>query len=833
MKITKIIATLVALILSLTGLITAQEELVIQGEASPNRYFDVVGRRAFLMGYEAGSMEAWLTPLKVAHNISFSFNRDDFPAPVAGDQLAKWITVRPDSTQLLYAYEDFNVKARFFVPRDEKAIVIILSPETAKELTVSFSFTPEMKPMWPAALGGQSSYWDSKMKAFVLSESRRQHNVLIGSPSATGAFATPAHRLSEVPNRFDIRVSPENSGKKIVIVMAGGRMEREKAKELFTRISQNWPKLLEERREHARYLREELLSIDYSRMTAWMLPLSGGKVSIDDGISTNPDLGTGLVAGYGLSGRSERPGFAWFFGGDLFQAQFSMNGYGAHQEVKQCLTLIRKNQRQDGKIMHELSQGAGYLNWFEDFPYGYYHLETSAYYIVSVANYVRHSGDIQFLKDTWPSIIKAYQYTLTTDSDGDGLPENHLGGLGAIEVGEFREMTKTDIYVAGVWVGALKAMSELATAIKTELPVNFAKIRETASASLATCFFNKEKGFHGLAINKKNKPIPELTAWAGLPMTMNLLPEEDARSTLRQVAGPKVSTDWVCRMLENGSSLYDPVHYNLGAAWGVLTGYAGMAHYNYQMPEAGWQLIAGMRNLTFEDSRGDISEVYSGDYHIPLKQSVDHQMFSTGGMMGPIIRGLIGFEANALNNSVRLHPQLPAEWTSFKARKLKFTNSSLNFTMSRTGDIAYYKFQADSYDTRLKFDFAPSFPLDTQIASVKIDGKTVEFSLEQKGTVQQLHLFFTLESATTVEVKFKRMNWLELPDTIGKPGSISQQIRFIYSEKTENGYKVDLAGRSGWTYNAVFHSLTESKNVAIKFPGNDDGSFKNVSYTWR
>ena len=42
------------------------------------------------------------------------------------------------------------------------------------------------------------------------------------------------------------------------------------------------------------------------------------RVSVIQGLVTNPYLGTGLVAGYRTSGTSQRPGFAWFFGRDSF-----------------------------------------------------------------------------------------------------------------------------------------------------------------------------------------------------------------------------------------------------------------------------------------------------------------------------------------------------------------------------------------------------------------------------------------------------------------------------------------------------------------------------------
>src|SRR5207247_2635444 len=82
------------------------------------------------------------------------------------------------------------------------------------------------------------------------------------------------------------------------------------------------------------------------------------KVGIDKGLATNPLLGTGLLAGFRSSGESERPGFAWFFGRDALWTALAADAAGAFDTTKQALDFLRKYQRQDGKIPHEVSQSA-------------------------------------------------------------------------------------------------------------------------------------------------------------------------------------------------------------------------------------------------------------------------------------------------------------------------------------------------------------------------------------------------------------------------------------------------------------------------------------------
>jgi hypothetical protein len=76
-------------------------------------------------------------------------------------------------------------------------------------------------------------------------------------------------------------------------------------------IEREWKK----RVAHADSIRTQQVSVatgdaTLDRAVEW------AKVNLDESMVCNPDLGCGLVAGYGLSGSaSDRPGFGWFFGG--------------------------------------------------------------------------------------------------------------------------------------------------------------------------------------------------------------------------------------------------------------------------------------------------------------------------------------------------------------------------------------------------------------------------------------------------------------------------------------------------------------------------------------
>jgi glycogen debranching enzyme len=74
-------------------------------------------------------------------------------------------------------------------------------------------------------------------------------------------------------------------------------------------------------------------------------------------MTCNPDLGCGLVAGYGPSeSRGTRPGFGWYFGGDASVNSLGLDALGQYDLARQGLEFFIRYQRSDGKIAHEISQ---------------------------------------------------------------------------------------------------------------------------------------------------------------------------------------------------------------------------------------------------------------------------------------------------------------------------------------------------------------------------------------------------------------------------------------------------------------------------------------------
>src|ERR671916_178754 len=139
--------------------------------------------------------------------------------------------------------------------------------------------------------------------------------------------------------------------------------------------------------------------------------------------------------------------------------------YGDWRTTRAALEFLKKFQRADGKIPHEISQSASLLPWFTDYKYPWDSADATPLYVVAHADYFRASGDREFLRQSWESIVKAYRFTEATDTDGNGLVENTNFGHGWVEGGALYPPHE-EIYMQGLWVKASRDMAEMADAMK-------------------------------------------------------------------------------------------------------------------------------------------------------------------------------------------------------------------------------------------------------------------------------------------------------------------------------------------------------------------------------
>jgi hypothetical protein len=645
------------------------------------------------------------------------------------------------------------------------------------------SFKAVLQYAWPAGLGGQYAFWSDEDKAFVLSESRRLRNAFIGSPWAASASSHPAHALPDAPSSFTIPIDRARAAREMVpIAIAASSGPRSDAAAAYRRLLSRAAELYEARVRHARSLREETLRIDspddrLDRALEW------AKVNLDEQTVCNPDLGCGLVAGWGPSGDGARPGFGWFFGGDAAINSFAMAATGQWSAAADGLRFLARYQREDGKIPHEVSQSAGVIRWFQDYPYAYYHADTTPFFLLALWRHWKTTGDAALLDALWPAAQKAWAWCLPHDTDGDGLIENTSAGLGAIEVGAIGEEIHQDVYLAAVFARAAAAMAEMAGARgEPDLAARAQAVAKKARASIESRYWIETAGHHAFGVLRSGRTNDTLTVWPATAAAFSLLDPAHARRTLSALASHALTADWGARMLTTESPLYDPAHYNLGAVWPFVTGFLALGHYAYERPWAGYPLVDALARMGFDFARGRHPELLSGDRYRPLDTAVPQQFFATSMLVSPIAYGLVGWEPDAPHGRARLAPQLPPDWDRLRAGDARL---DVVFERQPRG----LRLRLSPKGPALQLDVQPMPPPGARGVTALLDGRRVEARPAVGVALDRSPRVLDLSWTGGLAVEPLRV---EL-----EPGQADGAARVVDFDATEEGWRLVVEGLSG------------------------------------
>jgi hypothetical protein len=303
--------------------------------AQPQKYFDATGRRAAAFGRQTGHFEAWIYPIKALHGFRLEFQQEGMIDAVGGESLLREVIARPEGTTLVYAHPLFTVRQTIWVPPDSAALVQFLEVDSSKPLIITASFVPDLKPMWPASLGGQHSSWNAQDKALELTDATEIATSVIGSPAVDAATQFLDHQLIGGEMRLRLRIEENASPTVIVIAGAMGRNSPEHARTEYRDVVAHAMDLFRARvaeeqqyLDHTNHLKspdaELNRDFEWAKVAihwGWVCrPKNHVEIAQLSGVPDVQGPDCGLVAGYGPSGEGERPGFVWWFGGDAMMS---------------------------------------------------------------------------------------------------------------------------------------------------------------------------------------------------------------------------------------------------------------------------------------------------------------------------------------------------------------------------------------------------------------------------------------------------------------------------------------------------------------------------------
>ncbi|HEY1902416.1 MAG TPA: hypothetical protein VGG56_08315 [Terracidiphilus sp.] len=763
----------------------------IRAHVEPFKPFTVAGERGVLLGQQNGTFEAWVLPIKLLSNLTIEADVEGYPVPIDVNQQAAEVEVHPDRTVITYSHVAFTVRQIMFSPNDASAgtgPLVLFEFDCLHPTDFTFSFTPELRWMWPErnegvpdaewvhAKGGDGGF-------YVLHADYPDLAGALTIPGAEPGILAPYQERPQVhPVQLKLHIDPVRDHDRLfpLLMAVGTTTTTAAAPALGTTLAELNAGIATSYQAHSDGYKKLLANSTMIETPDKALneAFQWAVVSIEQLRAKAQVTGeTALVAGYYGSGDSARPGFGWFFGRDSLYTIYAVNGYGDFALSKAELEFLIHRQRADGKIMHEYSQTAAAIDW-KSFPYMYAAADATPLFLLAVEDYVRSSGDTAFLIDQREAIEKAWAFETDPahDTDHDGIYDNSQG-TGWVESWP-GHMPHQEIYLALLDQQASAAMAEMEKLLQSPDKSAAAQQRaETIASTIEREYYDPEKSCYAFSHNidgsqdRTSTVYPAMAWWTDSAVLGHPAGLAHPEGCLQQLAARTLNTDWGLRDVSIDEKFYDGMSYHQGSVWPLFTGWAALAEYRANQPLAGYQMLMENANLTWFEDLGADTELLSGDFYAPFGRSTSHQLWSSAMVITPTLRGLFGITIDAQTKTITVDPHLPASWDHAEVKGLRVGEHDVDLEFSRrnAGDPLEIQLRGDP-DVKLastadgavhsstgaimipghavEVDALPAAPLPgartqaTRVLNEKYAAHSLTLTLEgMAGTEDQLSLF--------------------------------------------------------------------------------------------
>lgn len=800
----------------LRNLSSAEQPLRILAPAVPRQPFTVAGEYGAIFGRQDGRFEAWLYPVKILSNFRIRAELADYAVPIDVNANAAEIKVTPAETVITYSHSAFTIRQHMFSTRGIKdpvaAGVAYFEIESVRPLSITFSFTPEMLRMWPAAnFGRPNGEWVSEGNsgAYVLHTDKPDFSAIVAMPGTKPGIMVP---YQEHPQTYPLELKLDFDPKRdagqlypLVMALANQSKPLDQAASVIAAIPQVYAAT---QRYYSHFFDNRVTA--ETPDTRLNEALGWAEVAIDQAQVRYKDE-TGLIAGYYESADSARPGYAWFFGRDTLFTTYAINGYGDFELTRRALDFLFHRQRDDGKIMHEFSQSADAIDW-KATPYFYASADSTNLLIMAMWDYVRTSGDTDYLQSHWDAVQKAYAFTRAHDSDGDGIYEN-TEGTGWVESWP-PGMPHQEIYLAALDRQASQAISHLAALMHDEALSSRARAKATEiGTKIESEYFEAGTNFYAFSRNADGSLDHTATIYPAVAWWDGTYSLSHAGEMLKRWASAEFSTDWGTRDISDKTSFYDPISYHQGTVWPLFTGWVSLAEYRAGRPLSGYAHLMQNAELTWAQDLGSVTELLSGQFYQPLGRSSSHQLWSSAMVITPLLEGLFGLDWDATDRTLRVAPQLPADWDGAGLHNVSLGKSQFDLTYERKGGKIIVR--AASHSPEVLCLASPTEP-------IKPCGEAA--------------------AVTHVLTVTPKPVELTIPENLPEQGAATRQLKALDESWGTGRATFTFAGVGGSIYNLpvrfnrpnvkVEGAAVSNGELHLAFPNGSGYQERSVSFTW-
>ncbi|MFZ0910814.1 MAG: hypothetical protein WAN24_15190, partial [Candidatus Acidiferrales bacterium] len=352
---------------------------------------------------------------------------------------------------------------------------------------------------------------------------------------------------------------------------------------------------------------------------------------------------------------------------------------------------------------------------------------------------------------------------------------------------------------------------------------------------------------YALGLDGKRVDLPSVLAM--VPMWFELLDADKSGKMIEQLADEDQQSDWGMRIISSRWEKYSGGGYHYGSVWPLFTGWASIGEYRYHREFPAYANLRTNALLALDGSLGHVTEVLSGDYYQPLSTSSPHQIWSAAMVISPLLRGLFGLQADAINHRIEFAPHVPADWTSFAIRNVRVGAAALDFSYRKSiGDITLETKKSGNGDCIVTF--SPAISLRAEVLGVEINGQPVAYHVRASDVDQHVEIRYPVYGGpNTLRIHVRNDFGVSYSAELPPLGSASRGLRILAETWAAGRERLELevSGAAGAKYplglwnpgevasvegGVLEKSADGSATVKIALPSNCDQTYPHAKITF-
>jgi len=747
--------------------------------------FLLSGRHVYVVAKENGSFSdrwngIWNLPMKLADSVHFGVSLDEGEILWLHNYCKCFASYVSHVERLYQLPQGIQVGESMFVPEKHNAVCwrfsIRASSSSAKPLI--FIANPVVNLIWEVKQVSEAWHerrhlmlYDRTLNLAIARHHRRTGWVaLFGSNHKPDVVCLGVADLLRVPKSdilpsplehcyggmlFVYKLSPAEANH-LVFVLAGGD----------TSLGSLLQECLELLSNHVRFFEDTRLS--FLKYMSDTLDVEVG-MSLVDNAFLNSKINLQLLKhyqhGYGLGYLAGLPYFPMYFGRDTAWTLLGVNSIGDFEASKHSLNLLARYQAtvdgEDnwrvpfyrGEVPHEIRTDGTII---------YYSVDATPLFVIALHDYYKWSGDRLFLQYLYDNVVKAMDWCMEADRDGDGLVEHGPEGfLPDTQWMDSYYRGKSAVDVQAIFCQAFKCASEMAEAMSDEEHYKkWMSRHEELKRLLVERYWSDELKFFYDTIRPDGTPDASLTINPALLLFFNLVDPSKAAEVLEKFESDDFSTGWGIRTRAKSDPEFDGKSYQKGGVWPLCTGWVASAEFLYWRFRQGVDRVLEMAEMQRFSPRY-FKEVLPGDVH-PIEAKVEHplgcfiQAWSAGIFLYSLVRGWLGVVPNAPQGEMQICPYVPETLRGITVSNLRIGDFLLSLKADKSEDTIKMRVHGNGKGS-LKLRLGVVLPPRVEIRSLSLDGVEVDAAVEYLNHYPRVLVERTLHSGSslTLQIVFK------------------------------------------------------------------------------